>query len=65
MMAQPVIAARGLTPGLRRDQGAQPRDIAVRPAIVHGLIGPNGSGKKHVCVNVLTGSLSAERRRAV
>jgi ABC-type branched-subunit amino acid transport system ATPase component len=55
----PAIEARGLTRSFGGVRAVDDLDLVVGRATVHGLIGPNGSGKT-TTVNLLTGALRAD-----
>jgi branched-chain amino acid transport system permease protein len=51
---EPVLELRGLTKAFGGVRAVEDLDLAVAPGTIHGLIGPNGSGKT-TTVNLVTG----------
>lgn len=56
---QPVLEARGLSKRFGGVQAVHDLDISVRAGTIHGLIGPNGSGKT-TSVNLITGAVGMD-----
>src|SRR5205807_6577473 len=62
--ADAVLELRGLTKAFGGVRAVAELDLLVRPRTIHGLIGPNGSGKT-TTVNLITGFLPADAGEVV